>query len=86
MSISLHRGPIGEHGGGDGLLGTSMDGQRRALETEHLSLSLWHLCKGNLEEGYVQKHSTSQNFLCQMFKYVVKKAISKGTLTKSRPI
>jgi len=84
MSISLHRGPNGEHGGGDGLLGTSMDGHRRALETEHLSL--WHLCKGNLEEGYVQKRSTAQYFLCQNFKYVVKQAILKGTLTKSRPI
>ena len=84
MSISLHRGPIGEPGGRDGLLGTLMDGRRRALEMEHPSL--WHLCKGNLEEGYVQKRSTAQNFLCQMFKYAVKQAISKGTRTKSRPI
>ena len=57
---------------------------RGVLEMEHLSLR--HLCMGNLEEGYVQKRSTAQNFLCQMFKYVVKETISKGTLTQSRPI
>jgi len=30
--------------------------------------------------------STALNFLCQMLKYAVQQAISKGTLTKSRPI
>jgi hypothetical protein len=61
-----------------------MDERMRALEMQHPSL--WHLCKGTLEEGYVQKRSTAQNFLCQMFKYAAKQAISKGTLSKSRPI
>lgn len=50
-NISLQRGPIGEPRGGDGLPGTSTDGQRMAMETEHLSL--WQFCKGNLEEGFL---------------------------------
>ena len=84
MSISFYRVPTGESGGRDDLLGTSLDGRRRALDMEHPSLQ--HLCKGNLEEGCVQKCSTVQNFLCQMFKYTVKQTISKETLKKFRPV
>jgi hypothetical protein len=49
MGVSLHRGPIGENGGGlvtrDFEIWTKKDSGNRA------SLSLWELCEGNMEEG-----------------------------------
>ena len=47
--ISLHRGPVENHGGGRGPLTRNSDSWRRALETAHLSLR--DLCEGNLEGG-----------------------------------
>jgi len=46
---SLHRGPIGETGGGCDSWGLLRD-RWKILEMEP---SLWELCEGNLEEGHL---------------------------------
>ena len=50
MGTSLHGGSFGQPGVGS----STRDFERwlkGALEVGHLSISLWELCEGNLEEG-----------------------------------